>query len=114
MAATVFLAESLPAPGQEYLLAGDEGRHAAAVRRVRTGEELVLSDGAGGFARCTAVAVGKADVTVRCSAAWTVPPASPLLSPPLEPPPSAQPARASPATPMMARGAIQRRRDIPM
>lgn len=79
MAATVFLAGSLPAPGEEYLLAGDEGRHAAAVRRVRTGEELVLSDGAGGFARCTAVAVGKADVTVRCSAAWTVPPASPRV-----------------------------------
>ena len=79
MAATVFLAESLPAPGEEYLLDGDEGRHAAAVRRVRTGEELVLSDGAGGFARCTAVAVGKADVTVRCAETWTVPPASPRV-----------------------------------
>jgi len=79
VAATVFLAESLPAPGEEYLLDGDEGRHAAAVRRVRTGEELVLSDGAGGFARCTAVAVGKADVTVRCAETWTVPPASPRV-----------------------------------
>ncbi|TWS25986.1 16S rRNA (uracil(1498)-N(3))-methyltransferase [Tsukamurella sputi] len=79
MAATVFLAESLPAPGEEYLLAGDEGRHAAAVRRVRTGEELVLSDGAGGFARCSAVVVGKADVTVRCTETWTVPPASPRV-----------------------------------
>lgn len=79
MAATVFLAESLPAPGEEYLLSGDEGRHAAAVRRVRTGEELVLSDGAGGFARCTAAAVGKADVTVHCSEVWTVPPASPRV-----------------------------------
>ncbi|NMD54883.1 MULTISPECIES: 16S rRNA (uracil(1498)-N(3))-methyltransferase [Tsukamurella] len=79
MAATVFLAESLPAPGEEHLLAGDEGRHAAAVRRVRTGEELVLSDGAGGFARCTAIAVGKADVTVRCAETWRVPPASPRV-----------------------------------
>lgn len=79
MAATVFLAESLPAPGEEYLLAGDEGRHAAAVRRVRTGEELVLSDGAGGFARCSAVAVGKAEVTVRCIETWTVPAASPRV-----------------------------------
>ncbi|CAM3107094.1 16S rRNA (uracil(1498)-N(3))-methyltransferase [Tsukamurella hominis] len=79
MAATVFLAESLPGPGEEYLLSGDEGRHAAAVRRVRTGEELVLSDGAGGFARCTAIAVGKADVTVRCVETWTVPPASPRV-----------------------------------
>lgn len=79
MAATVFLAEALPAEGGEFLLAGDEGRHAAAVRRVRVGEELVLSDGAGGFARCTAIAVGKADVTVRCSQTWTVPPASPRV-----------------------------------
>lgn len=79
MAATVFLAGSLPAPGEEYLLAGDEGRHAAAVRRIRVGEELVLSDGAGGFARCAVTAVGKADATVRCSDTWTVPPASPRV-----------------------------------
>ncbi|BDH58249.1 hypothetical protein MTP03_31880 [Tsukamurella sp. PLM1] len=59
MAATVFLADPLPAPGEEYVLAGDEGRHAAAVRRVRVGEELVLSDGAGGLARCEATAVGR-------------------------------------------------------
>lgn len=79
MAATVFLAEALPGPGEEYLLDGDEGRHAAAVRRIRVGEELVLSDGAGGFARCTAVAVGKAEVTVRCAETWAVPPASPRV-----------------------------------
>ncbi len=45
----------------------------------------------------------------------TVPPAAPLsVPPPVLPPPSAQPARANAATPMTARGAIQRRRDIPM
>ncbi len=45
----------------------------------------------------------------------TVPPAAadPPVLPPLLPP-SAQPARANAATPMTARGAIQRRRDIPM
>ncbi|WP_019204099.1 16S rRNA (uracil(1498)-N(3))-methyltransferase [Tsukamurella sp. 1534] len=79
MAATVFLAERLPAPGEECLLDGDEGRHAAAVRRIRVGEELVLSDGAGGFARCSAAAVGKADVTLRCAEVWTVPAASPRV-----------------------------------
>ncbi len=79
MAATVFLADRLPAEGQEYVLSGDEGRHAAAVRRIRVGEELVLSDGAGGFARCTATAVGRSEVTVQCARAWTVPPASPKV-----------------------------------
>ncbi|GAB3128204.1 16S rRNA (uracil(1498)-N(3))-methyltransferase [Tsukamurella serpentis] len=79
MAATVFLADTLPAPGRDYLLGGDEGRHAATVRRVRVGEELVLSDGAGGFARCTATAVDKSSVELNCTRTWTVPPASPQV-----------------------------------
>lgn len=79
MAATVFLTDSLPVPGEDFLLDGDEGRHAAAVRRIRVGEELVLSDGAGGFARCAAEAVGKSDVTLRCAETWTVPEPSPKV-----------------------------------
>ncbi|NYI06670.1 16S rRNA (uracil(1498)-N(3))-methyltransferase [Allostreptomyces psammosilenae] len=35
------------APGQHLRLDGPEGRHAVAVRRMRVGEELVLTDGAG-------------------------------------------------------------------
>ncbi|MDT0270633.1 16S rRNA (uracil(1498)-N(3))-methyltransferase [Streptomyces sp. DSM 44915] len=47
--APVFLVDSLAhaEPGAPLTLDGPEGRHAVAVRRLRVGEELVLSDGAG-------------------------------------------------------------------
>lgn len=35
------------APGDVFVLDGDEGRHAAAVRRLQTGERIDVSDGAG-------------------------------------------------------------------
>jgi 16S rRNA (uracil1498-N3)-methyltransferase len=51
----VFLVDALPA-GAEAVLDGDEGWHAAAVRRLRAGAALWLSDGLGGLAECTVVA----------------------------------------------------------
>ncbi len=53
----VFLVPALPA-GAEAVLDGAEGRHAATVRRLRAGEALTLSDGAGGVADCTVTSVG--------------------------------------------------------
>jgi 16S rRNA (uracil1498-N3)-methyltransferase len=47
----VFLIDALP-DGASTVLDGAEGHHAATVRRLRPGEELVLSDGAGGVADC--------------------------------------------------------------
>jgi 16S rRNA (uracil1498-N3)-methyltransferase len=47
----VFLVDTLPAGG-ETVLDGAEGHHAAVVRRLKPGEALVLSDGAGGAADC--------------------------------------------------------------
>ncbi|MEU4523026.1 16S rRNA (uracil(1498)-N(3))-methyltransferase [Amycolatopsis sp. NPDC024027] len=47
----VFLAASVPVSGRA-VLDGEEARHAATVRRLRAGERLVLSDGAGTMARC--------------------------------------------------------------
>ncbi|HVC74797.1 MAG TPA: 16S rRNA (uracil(1498)-N(3))-methyltransferase [Mycobacteriales bacterium] len=47
----VFLVDALP-DGASTVLDGAEGHHAATVRRLRPGEELVLSDGAGGVADC--------------------------------------------------------------
>ncbi|GAA4388945.1 16S rRNA (uracil(1498)-N(3))-methyltransferase [Tsukamurella soli] len=80
MAATVFLVPAVPAPGATFVLDGDEGRHAAAVRRIRVGERLVLSDGAGHLAGCTASAVGRADVTLVCDEAWEVPQPRPRVT----------------------------------
>lgn len=52
----VFLVDSLPS-GEHAVLGGDEARHAATVRRLRPGEQLVLTDGAGSLARCMVRAV---------------------------------------------------------
>jgi 16S rRNA (uracil1498-N3)-methyltransferase len=45
------------APGRTLTLDGPEGRHAAAVRRLRVGEDIVLTDGAGTGALGTVAAV---------------------------------------------------------
>ncbi|MPZ00621.1 MAG: 16S rRNA (uracil(1498)-N(3))-methyltransferase [Actinophytocola sp.] len=57
----LFLVDALPSAGPEFVLDGDEARHAATVRRTRVGEQVMLGDGAGGVARCavTAVSTGK-------------------------------------------------------
>jgi 16S rRNA (uracil1498-N3)-methyltransferase len=46
----VFLSDILDGP--ELVLGGAEGRHAAAVRRLRAGERVDLTDGAGAVAEC--------------------------------------------------------------
>jgi len=74
----VFLAASVPASGST-VLDGEEARHAATVRRLRAGERLVLSDGAGTMARCVVDAVqpGRdALLTLTVEESWTeAPPA---------------------------------------
>lgn len=54
----MFLVDELPV-GAEAVLDGDEGHHAASVRRLRPGEPVCLSDGAGGLAECTVTAAGR-------------------------------------------------------
>ena len=51
-------------PGATILLEGDEGRHAAAVRRLRVGESVVLADGEGRGVRGRVTAVGGSSVEV--------------------------------------------------
>jgi 16S rRNA (uracil1498-N3)-methyltransferase len=69
----VFLAPSVPAAGSA-VLDGEEARHAATVRRLRVGERLVLSDGAGAMARCVVDTVqpGRdARLTLTVEDSWT-------------------------------------------
>ncbi|MEQ0560933.1 16S rRNA (uracil(1498)-N(3))-methyltransferase [Amycolatopsis sp. NEAU-NG30] len=69
----VFLAASVPASGHA-VLDGEEARHAATVRRLRAGERLVLSDGAGAMARCVVDTVqpGRdAVLTMTVEESWT-------------------------------------------
>ena len=73
MVATLFYAESIPAVGGIAVVDGDEGFHAASVRRLRPGEELVLSDGAGTVADCVVQSADKRSLTARVLASRTVP-----------------------------------------
>ena len=73
MVATLFYAESIPAVGGVAVVDGDEGFHAASVRRLRPGEELVLSDGAGTVADCVVQSADKRKLTARVLAFRTAP-----------------------------------------
>jgi 16S rRNA (uracil1498-N3)-methyltransferase len=55
----VFFADPLPPVGAQTVLDGPEGRHAATVRRLRPGEQLVLTDGRGGLAGCEVLGTGR-------------------------------------------------------
>ena len=73
MADALFYAEVIPAVGQIAVVEGDEGFHAATVRRIRPGERLVLSDGAGALARCEVREAGKRGLSAQVVERWTAP-----------------------------------------
>ncbi|MBB5808315.1 16S rRNA (uracil1498-N3)-methyltransferase [Saccharothrix ecbatanensis] len=75
MTLPVFLVAALPS-GAEAVLDGPEGRHAATVRRLRAGEELVLSDGTGAQVRCVVAEAFKDSLRLRVVERWVVPPPS--------------------------------------
>lgn len=47
MTAPVFVVDELKLIGTEFVLDGPEGRHAVSVKRLRPGEDVVLTDGRG-------------------------------------------------------------------
>lgn len=73
MVATLFYVEAVPAVGGTAVVDGDEGFHAATVRRIRPGEVLVLSDGAGVVADCEVTDAGKRSLTARVLTRRAVP-----------------------------------------
>jgi 16S rRNA (uracil1498-N3)-methyltransferase len=62
--APVFHLAPLPAAGL-FTLDGPEGRHAATVRRLRAGERLDVTDGAGGVLRCEVAAARRDELDCR-------------------------------------------------
>ncbi|CAL9417304.1 16S rRNA (uracil(1498)-N(3))-methyltransferase [Streptomyces radiopugnans] len=85
MTAPVFLTETAAlagaAPGAVLALEGPEGRHAVAVRRLRAGEEIVLTDGAGTGAFGTVAAVeGKDRLEVAVAEVRTEPEPRPRIT----------------------------------
>jgi 16S rRNA (uracil1498-N3)-methyltransferase len=77
--APVFLVDAIPS-GASVVLDGPEGRHAAAVRRLQVGEELVVADGKGTAAACVVETVqGKESLTLRIDRRWTEPQPQPRI-----------------------------------
>lgn len=72
MVATLFYAETVPPVGELVIVDGDEGFHAATVRRIRPGESLVISDGSGTVADCMVESADKRTLTARVTARSTV------------------------------------------
>lgn len=78
MTPPLFLAEELPA-GDVLMLAGEEGRHAARVKRLRVGEPVLVSDGRGSLLDCVVSAVGPDGLRLSVSSRRFVAPAAPRL-----------------------------------
>ena len=67
------LGEPWPAVGDQIALGGDDGRHAAVVRRTRPGEVIMVGDGCGRGVRGTVLAVQKAGLQVEVTELLTAP-----------------------------------------
>ncbi|GGY12122.1 16S rRNA (uracil(1498)-N(3))-methyltransferase [Streptomyces djakartensis] len=82
MTAPVFVVEHFDAGrGGRYVLDGPEGRHAVSVKRLRPGEDIVLTDGAGRWADCVVLDTeGKDRLVVRLGSVAEEPPEEPRVT----------------------------------
>ncbi len=80
MSGALFYVDALPSVGEVATVCGDEGFHAATVRRIRSGEHLLLGDGAGELARCLVVDVDRSALHARVLDRWSVAPATPSVT----------------------------------
>ncbi|MEU9984410.1 16S rRNA (uracil(1498)-N(3))-methyltransferase [Streptomyces sp. NPDC050856] len=81
MTAPVFVVDRVPPGAATVTLDGPEGRHAVSVRRLRVGEEIVLTDGAGTGAYGTVAAVeGKDRLDVAVAQVRTEPAPVPRIT----------------------------------
>jgi len=76
----LFYIDALPKTGELAVVDGDEGFHAATVRRIRCGEELILGDGAGALARCVVEQTGRDGLRARVLDRWWVAPVRPSVT----------------------------------
>ncbi len=82
MTAPVFVVEHLDAGAAgPYVLDGPEGRHAVSVKRLRPGEAVILTDGAGRWARCEVTGTeGKDRLIVKMTRVSEEPEESPRIT----------------------------------
>jgi 16S rRNA (uracil1498-N3)-methyltransferase len=81
MTLPVFLVPSLSgaAAGTRVELDGDEARHAVVVRRIRVGEQVALTDGAGTTAVCTVGSTSRSSLTATVHSLSTAPAETPRV-----------------------------------
>ncbi|OBA76525.1 16S rRNA (uracil(1498)-N(3))-methyltransferase [Mycolicibacterium mucogenicum] len=80
MSRALFYVDAVPDVGGLAVVDGDEGFHAATVRRIRPGEELDLSDGAGTLGHCVIEDAVKGRLTARVLSVTDVPAAVPTVT----------------------------------
>lgn len=81
MTAPVFVVDGARLRADDAVtLDGEEGRHAAVVRRIGAGEAVDLTDGAGQLAHCVVTAASKAGLVCAVKSRTTVAPPSPRLT----------------------------------
>ena len=78
MTPPLFLVDRLP-DGGSFVLGGDEGRHAARVRRLAVGEDVLVADGLGGLLTCVVADVVADGLRLTVRSAATVPVPRPRL-----------------------------------
>src|SRR3984885_11366597 len=76
----LFYIDALPETGELAVVEGDDGFHAATVRRIRRGEQLVLGDGSGGLAHCVVEQTGRDGLRARVVERWQVPSVQPPVT----------------------------------
>ena len=77
MSRALFYVDAVPEAGALVTVDGDEGFHAASVRRIRVGEELDVGDGAGTVAHVVVDGVAKGSLTARVLSRRVVAPSAP-------------------------------------
>jgi 16S rRNA (uracil1498-N3)-methyltransferase len=76
----LFYIDALPEAGELAIVEGDQGFHAATVRRIRRGEHVVLGDGVGGLASCVVEQTDRDGLQARVVDRWQVPPMQPPVT----------------------------------
>ena len=77
---SLFYVDAVPGVGDVVVVDGDEGFHAANVRRTRRGEQLDLGDGAGTVAHCEVTEVAKGRLSARVLDRRVLAPPSPIVT----------------------------------
>jgi len=80
LSGALFYVDALPATGAVATVSGDEGFHAATVRRIRPGERLMVGDGAGELAWCDVEDVSRDELRARVLSRWSVAPPTPPVT----------------------------------